>query len=70
MIILGVILIIGGVFAGWFTAPPGVDMFSVDPWSTTIPLLWAIGILLVVTGVSLEVLGRRGDALGGRRHYF
>ncbi len=36
----------------------------------TIPILWTIGIILVVVGVVLALLGSTGRAVGGRRHYF
>jgi hypothetical protein len=36
----------------------------------SIQVLWAIGILLVVVGLVLEVLGSMGRAVGGRRHYY
>lgn len=36
----------------------------------SIPILWTIGIILVVIGVILELLGMLGHAVGGRRHYF
>ncbi|MBL7494105.1 hypothetical protein I6A60_36330 [Frankia sp. AgB1.9] len=35
-----------------------------------IPILWTIGIILVVVGLVLAVLGQSGRAVGGRRHYF
>jgi hypothetical protein len=35
-----------------------------------IPILWTIGIILVVIGLILELLGATGRAVGGRRHYF
>lgn len=35
-----------------------------------IPVLWTIGIILVIVGVILAVLGSTGRAVGGRRHYF
>ncbi len=35
-----------------------------------IPVLWSIGIVLVVVGLILEVLGTMGRAVGGRRHYY
>lgn len=35
-----------------------------------IPVLWSIGILLVVVGLVLELLGATGRAVGGRRHYY
>lgn len=35
-----------------------------------IPILWTIGIILVVIGVILALLGSVGHAVGGRRHYF
>lgn len=36
----------------------------------SIPILWTIGIILVVIGVVLELLGMTGRAVGGRRHYY
>jgi hypothetical protein len=36
----------------------------------TIPILWTIGIILVIIGILLEVLGATGRAVGGRRHYY
>ena len=35
-----------------------------------IPILWTLGVILVVIGLSLVVLGSVGHAVGGRRHYF
>jgi hypothetical protein len=35
-----------------------------------IPILWTIGIILLVVGLILLVLGRTGRAVGGRRHWF
>lgn len=35
-----------------------------------IPILWSIGVVLVVVGLILVVLGAMGRAVGGRRHYF
>jgi hypothetical protein len=35
-----------------------------------IPLLWTIGIVLVVIGLVLVMLGSAGRAVGGRRHYY
>jgi hypothetical protein len=34
-----------------------------------IPLLWTIGVILLVMALALVVLGRLGHAVGGRRHY-
>jgi len=39
-------------------------------WALTIPVLWTIGIILVLIGVALWVMGSVGHAVGGRRHYF
>jgi len=36
----------------------------------SIPVLWTIGIILVVIGVAFELLGMAGRAVGGRRHYY
>ncbi|MDT5347201.1 MAG: hypothetical protein QOH91_488 [Mycobacterium sp.] len=35
-----------------------------------IPILWTLGIILVVVGAILAILGNAGRAIGGRRHYF
>ena len=35
-----------------------------------VPILWSIGIVLVLVGVILELLGAAGRAVGGRRHYY
>jgi Family of unknown function (DUF6131) len=36
----------------------------------SIPILWTIGIVLLVAGLLLALLGSTGRAIGGRRHYF
>lgn len=35
-----------------------------------IPILWTIGIVLLIVGLVLEVLGSTGRAVAGRRHYY
>jgi Family of unknown function (DUF6131) len=35
-----------------------------------IPILWTVGVILVVVGLVLAVLGSTGRAIGGRRHYY
>jgi VIT1/CCC1 family predicted Fe2+/Mn2+ transporter len=35
-----------------------------------IPVLWTIGLILVLVGLVLAVLGGTGRAIGGRRHYY
>ncbi len=35
-----------------------------------IAILWTIGIVLLVIGAVLVVLGSKGRAVGGRRHYY
>jgi hypothetical protein len=37
---------------------------------TGIPILWSIGVLLVVVGAILWILGAAGREVGGRRHYY
>jgi hypothetical protein len=37
---------------------------------TGIPILWAIGLLLVLVGAVLWILGAVGREVGGRRHYY
>ncbi|WP_433192277.1 DUF6131 family protein [Nocardia sp. CA-107356] len=35
-----------------------------------IPILWTIGIVVLVVGLVLLLLGSTGRAVGGRRHYY
>ena len=35
-----------------------------------IPILWTLGIVLLVVGAVLFLLGSMGRAVGGRRHYW
>ena len=35
-----------------------------------IPVLWTIGVILVVIGLVFFLLGRAGHMVGGRRHYY
>jgi hypothetical protein len=35
-----------------------------------VPVLWTIGIVLLVVGAVLFLLGSTGRAVGGRRHWF
>lgn len=34
------------------------------------PIVWTIGIILLVIGLILLLLGSMGRAVGGRRHYY
>jgi hypothetical protein len=36
----------------------------------SIPILWTIGIVLVLVGAILWILGATGRAVGGRNHYW
>ncbi len=36
----------------------------------SIPILWTIGLVLVVVGAILWIAGSAGHAVGGRRHYY
>lgn len=35
-----------------------------------IPILWTLGLILLVIGLILMLLGRSGRKVGGRAHYF
>jgi hypothetical protein len=35
-----------------------------------IPILWTVGIVVLVIGMVLWFLGSTGRQIGGRRHYF
>ncbi len=36
----------------------------------SIPILWTIGIIVLLVGLILAVMGSSGRTLGGRRHYY
>jgi hypothetical protein len=36
----------------------------------SIPVLWTIGIVLLVIGAVLALLGMAGREIGGRRHWY
>ncbi len=36
----------------------------------SVPVLWVIGIVLVVIGAVLWIAGSTGNTIGGRRHYW
>jgi len=35
-----------------------------------VPILWAVGLVLVLVGAVLWMLGAVGREVGGRRHYY
>jgi hypothetical protein len=35
-----------------------------------VPVLWSIGVIVLVIGLVLWLLGAVGHAVGGRRHYY
>jgi hypothetical protein len=35
-----------------------------------VPILWSIGVILVVVGVILWILGSMGRMVGGHKHYY
>lgn len=35
-----------------------------------IPILWTIGLILLLIGLVLWVMGAAGHAIGGRKHFF
>jgi hypothetical protein len=36
----------------------------------SIPILWTVGVIVLVVGLILALLGTVGHAVGGRRHYY
>ncbi len=36
----------------------------------SIPILWTLGVILVIVGVILLILGNIGHQVGGRAHYW
>jgi hypothetical protein len=39
-------------------------------FNAKIPILWSLGIIVLVIGLFLLLLGTMGRAVGGRRHYY
>lgn len=37
---------------------------------TGIPIVWTIGMIVLVVGLVLWLLGAMGHAVGGRKHYY
>jgi hypothetical protein len=35
-----------------------------------IPLLWTVGVVVMIVGLALWLLGTMGHEIGGRRHYY
>jgi fatty-acid desaturase len=35
-----------------------------------VPILWTIGLVLVIVGAALWIAGSAGHTVGGRRHYY
>jgi hypothetical protein len=35
-----------------------------------IPILWTLGMILLIVGIVLWILGSIGRQVGGRRHYY
>jgi Family of unknown function (DUF6131) len=35
-----------------------------------IPILWTLGMILLIVGIVLWILGSVGREVGGRRHYY
>jgi len=36
----------------------------------SIPILWSLGLIVLIVGLVLLALGSAGRAVGGRRHYW
>ena len=36
----------------------------------SIPILWTIGIILIIVGAIFAILGATGRAIGGRKHWY
>lgn len=35
-----------------------------------VPILWTVGMIVLIVGLVLWALGAAGHAVGGRRHYY
>lgn len=47
----------------------GVVLFVLS-FAFGIPILWSLGIIIVIIGVVLLLAGSMGHPIAGRRHYF
>jgi len=59
----------GGPREGGFMIILGVILLILG-FLLSVPILWTIGIILVVVGAVLFLLGSAGRAVGGRRHWY
>jgi hypothetical protein len=48
----------------------GICLLIIAAIVPKLPVLWGIGVIVLVVGVILAVLGATGRAVGGRRHYY
>jgi fatty-acid desaturase len=37
---------------------------------TAVPILWSVGMIVLLVGLVLWALGSLGHAVGGRKHYY
>jgi uncharacterized membrane protein HdeD (DUF308 family) len=59
VIILGIVLIVLGLI-----------LPSLVPTFAFAHLLVVVGVILLIVGIVLALMGSRGRAVGGRRHYY
>jgi hypothetical protein len=45
-------------------------VFLVVGFVAHVPIVWSIGVIVLVVGLVLWLLGTLGHAIGGRKHYF
>lgn len=45
-------------------------ILAVIGFIASIPVLWTIGLILIVVGIILAVLGSAGRKVGGRAHWY
>jgi hypothetical protein len=48
----------------------GIILVVVFGWLIAIPILFDLGVVLIVVGVILELFGALGHPVLGRRHYY
>ena len=39
-------------------------------FGTGVPIVWTIGVIVLLVGLALWLLGSLGHAIGGRHHYY
>jgi len=48
----------------------GIALLIIAALAPKLVVLWGVGVIVLVIGVTFAILGTLGHAVGGRRHYY